>query len=103
MTVIMLLTLSSIYTCCKMSFGVLKFLLFVFNLRDAPRDVNVFIFQKNDRFVMKTTTKNRKRTDRFQKRSFFKKFVSKKWSFLKRSFFKTLVFKNDRFSKRSFL
>ena len=29
------------------------------------RDVNVFIFQKNDRFVMITTTKNRKRNDRF--------------------------------------
>ena len=29
------------------------------------RDVNVFIFQKNDRFVMKTTTKNLKRNDRF--------------------------------------
>ena len=24
---------------------------------DIPMDVNVFIFQKNDRFVMKTTTK----------------------------------------------
>ena len=31
----------------------------------VSRDVNVFIFQKNDRFVMKTTTKNRKRNDRF--------------------------------------
>ena len=29
------------------------------------RDDNVFIFQKNDQFVMKTTTKNRKRNDRF--------------------------------------
>ena len=29
------------------------------------RDVNVFIFQKNYRFVMKTTTKNRKQNDRF--------------------------------------
>ena len=29
------------------------------------RDVNVFIFQKNNHFVMKTTTKNRKRNDRF--------------------------------------
>ena len=36
------------------------------------RDVNVFIFQKNDRFVMKTTTKNRK-----QNYHFFKKFVFK--------------------------
>jgi len=35
------------------------------------RDVNVFIFQKNDRFVKKKTTKNRKRNDLFQKRSFF--------------------------------
>ena len=57
------------------------------------RDVNVFIFQKNDRFVMKTTTKNRKRNERF-----FKKFVFLKWWFLKRSFFKTFVFQNDRFS-----
>ena len=32
------------------------------------RDVNVFIFQKNDRFVMITTTKNRKRNDRFLKK-----------------------------------
>jgi len=31
----------------------------------ACRDVNVFIFQINDSFVMKTTTKNRKRNDRF--------------------------------------
>ena len=31
----------------------------------ANRDVNVFIFQKDDRFVMKTTTKKRKRNDRF--------------------------------------
>ena len=45
-------------------------------------DVNVFIFQKNNRFVMKTTTKNRKQNDRF-----FKQFVFLKWSFLKRSIF----------------
>ena len=36
-----------------------------FIIMPAGRDVNVFIFQKNDRFVMKTTTKNRKRNDRF--------------------------------------
>ena len=41
----------------------------------TDRDVNVFIFQKNDRFVMKTTTKNRKRNDRFSKRSFSKTIV----------------------------
>ena len=40
------------------------------SLQDTNRDVNVFIFQKNDRFVMKTTTKNRKRNDRFLKRLF---------------------------------
>ena len=53
----------------------------------APRDVNVFIFQKNDRFVMKTTTKIRKRNDRFLKSQF-----------LKRSFFsenETIVFENE--------
>ena len=32
----------------------------------AVRDVNVFMFQKNDRFVMKTTTKNRKRNELFK-------------------------------------
>ena len=42
------------------------------------RDVNVFIFLKNDRFVMKTTTKNRKRNDRFLKRSLFQKVRFKK-------------------------
>ena len=42
---------------------------------------DVFIFQKNDRSVMKTTTKKSK---------------------TKRSFFKNNVFKNERFSKRSF-
>ena len=46
------------------------------------RDVIVFIFQKNDRFGMKTTTKNRKRNDRYLKRSFF----------LKVRFFKMVVF-----------
>ena len=40
------------------------------------RDVNVFIFQKNGRFVMKTTTKNRKQNDRFKNDSFFKFVVS---------------------------
>ena len=44
--------------------------LFAFLPRSTARDVNVFIFQKNDRFFMKTTTKNRKRNDRL-----FKKFV----------------------------
>ena len=34
-------------------------------IHDTDRDVNVLIFQKNDRFVMETTTKNRKRNDRF--------------------------------------
>ena len=33
--------------------------------RTVSRDVNIFIFFKNDRFVMKTTTKNRIRSDRF--------------------------------------
>ena len=37
----------------------------------------VFIFL-NDRFVMKTTTKNEKRNDRFQKQSFSKTTVFKK-------------------------
>ena len=36
------------------------------------RDVNVFIFLKNDRFIMKTTTKNRKRNDCFSKKLLFK-------------------------------
>ena len=31
----------------------------------TDKDVNVFIFLKNDRFVMTSTTKNRKRNDRF--------------------------------------
>ena len=31
----------------------------------AVREVNDFIFLKNDRFVMKTMTKNQKRNDRF--------------------------------------
>ena len=70
--------------------------------RDTNRDVNVFIFQKNDRFVMITTTKNIE-TIVFKNDRVIKKFVFLKWSFLKRSFFKTLVFKNDRFSKRLFL
>ena len=48
----------------------------------TDRDVNVFIFQKNDRFVIITTTKNQKRNDRF----FFKKFV-----FLKMVVLKTIV------------
>ena len=34
----------------------------------VTRDVNVFIFSENDRFVMKATTKKkRKRNDRFLK------------------------------------
>jgi len=41
------------------------------------RDVNVFIFSKNDRVVMKTTTKNRKRNDRFLKVRFLKMVVFK--------------------------
>ena len=53
------------------------------------RDGNVLIIQRNYRFVMKTTTKNRKRNDRFFKSSFLKK-----WSFLK-----TIVFQNDCFYK----
>ena len=40
-------------------------------LLPAGLDVNVFILLKNDRFVMKTTTKNRKRNDRFLKVRFF--------------------------------
>ena len=40
------------------------------------RDVNVFIFLKNDRFIMKTMTKNRKRNDHFFKVSFLKIVVS---------------------------
>ena len=37
-------------------------------LQYTTRDVNVIsFFFKNDRFVMKTTTKNRKRNDRFKK------------------------------------
>ena len=39
------------------------------------RDVNVFIFLKNDRFVMKTTTNNRKRNYRFFKVRFLKMVV----------------------------
>jgi len=41
----------------------------------AIRDVNVVIFQKNYRFVMKTTTKNRKQNDRFLKMVVFKTLV----------------------------
>ena len=33
----------------------------------VTRDVNVFIFSENERFVMKATTKKRKRNDRFLK------------------------------------
>ena len=47
----------------------------------VAKDVNVFIFQKNYRFVMITTTKNRK-----TKRSFLKTIVFLKSSFLKWSF-----------------
>ena len=61
------------------------------------RDVIVFIFQKNDRFGMKTTTKNRKRNDRYLKRSFFLKVRFFKMVVFKTIVFKTLVFKNDRF------
>ena len=52
---------------------------------NTSRDVNVLFFL-NDRFVMNTSRKIEKRNDRFQKRSFFKKFVFKKLSFIKRSF-----------------
>jgi len=41
----------------------------------AIRDVNVVIFQKNYRFVMKTTTKNRKQNNRFLKMVVFKTLV----------------------------
>ena len=55
------------------------------------RDVNVFIFLKNDRVVMKKTTKNRKRNDRFVKGSFFKN-----GRFQNNCFNKNRRFVNDR-------
>ena len=55
--------------------------------KDVSRDVNVFILQKNDRFVMKTTTKNRKRNNRFKNDRFLKKV-----RFSKMVVFKTIVF-----------
>ena len=54
--------------------------------KDVSRDVNVFILQKNDRFVMKTTTKNRKRNNRFKNDRFLKKV-----RFSKMVVFKTIV------------
>ena len=48
---------------------------------------------------MKTTTKNRKRNDRFFKSSFYKNGRFKKDRFSKRSFLKTIVYQNDRFYK----
>ena len=53
-----------------------------------------FQFLKNDRFVLKTTKKNKNRNDRFHKRQFRKNIVF----FYKRSFSKTIVFKNNNFS-----
>ena len=50
--------------------------------RDKSGDANVFIFLKNDRFVMKTIV--------FSKSSFFKK-----GCFEKRSLLKTIVFQDD--------
>ena len=50
-----------------------------------------FQFLKNDRFVLKTTKKNKNRNDRFQKRQFRKNIVF---------FLQTFVFKNDRFQKQ---
>ena len=47
----------------------------------VTRDVNVFIFPENDRFVLKTTTKKTK---------------------TKRSFFKSSFFKNGRFKNGCF-
>ena len=44
-------------------------LMFIFNVF---RDVNVFIFLNNDRFVMKTTTKNQKRNARFKNDRFYR-------------------------------
>ena len=41
------------------------------------RNVNVFVFLKNDRFIMKMTIKNRKRNDRFKNNSFLKMVVFK--------------------------
>ena len=54
--------------------------------KDVSRDVNVFILQKNDRFVMKTTTKSRKRNNRFKNDRFLKKV-----RFSKMVVFKTIV------------
>ena len=53
----------------------------------VSRVVNVFIFFKNYRFIMKTMTKIEKRNDRF-----LKKFVFKTLSFLKQSFLKSSSF-----------
>ena len=38
--------------------------------RQRTRNINVFIFYKNDRFVKKATMKNRKQNDRFSKKFF---------------------------------
>jgi len=62
------------FVCIKVAFIMFHFMYFtilfvidrvVNDVLVSSRDVNVFIFQKNNRFVMKTTTKNRKRNDRF--------------------------------------
>ena len=56
-----------------------------------------FSFFLNDRFVMKTTTKNRKQNDRFKKKvnlfkiSFLKRSLLKKIVFSKQSFYKIVV------------
>ena len=49
----------------------IKFFIVELYIIGPGRDVNVFIFQKNDSIVMKTMTKNRKQNDRFWKRSVF--------------------------------
>ena len=59
------------------------------------RDVNVFIFQKNDRFVMKTTTKNRKRNDRFFKNNRMKTVANRFNKTIVFSENETIVFENE--------
>ena len=48
-------------------------------------------FLKNNRFVMKTSTKKTKKNDRFENDTYLKEIVSKT-TVLKRSFLKTQVF-----------
>ena len=63
------LSIDAAWESCIRKAEIVKYIVYRERIEYIPicRDVNVFIFQKNDRFVMKTTTKIRKRNDRFLK------------------------------------